>query len=410
MIIWELNALDDQELALLALDDIDFSTDDCNILVLVGLSELSLSHELKQKFNEVFEFTSPVRSHTKRMAIVLLHIFIKLEKYMHINWMTSNSDGLWIKNSITILHETWFLCNWLYREIKSTGINPFIYNTFSEAQNNIAQLIKDDHFPNISIESFYHKNIEFYNVIYDDNWCSWSVVSGTKYLESVIEKWSSCRTYSNYKYVDQDFIAKIMHLLSRCHHSNSKKVNYISQSWPSLLAITSGWFFRISVIYKNHNQHDKSLLALTRAIENVLIAQILSYSHCEFNSVDGLLYDQDGKKIKGGAGKYIEIFTKNRLSEKIKTSKDYEEFEKKVRSILSIRNASRFAHGILNIDKASNDMLLQEGLGIIRSYINEEIADDCFFAFSKLAIPSNLASNYLSFIKKELDTVVIRHG
>lgn len=173
-------------------------------------------------------------------------------------------------------------------------------------------------------------------------------------------------------------LERIALLLSKCYvRETSRHYNYESKFWPFLFAACAGWFFRMAINYRSCSNKSASVICLTRAFELALQAQSLhcGAAHLESN---GEIFFKDIQLE--GCGKIVSLVENKKIKCGIKDS-DLNDWAIRARTFLSVRNHSRLAHGIDDIDQVGYAEIMSSSKDLIGALLDlglyKEFSETC---------------------------------
>ncbi|MBS7463071.1 hypothetical protein [Pseudomonas syringae] len=177
---------------------------------------------------------------------------------------------------------------------------------------------------------------------------------------------------------------RIALLLSRCYMSAARRhFDYTSVFWPFLLVASAGWFFRMAINLRSPTNASSSTLCLTRAFELSLQAQAL---HCKAAVFDehGEIYFNSSKLE--GCGKIISLVENRSIKTNISIER-VKDWVVEARTLLSIRNHSRLAHGVDDIDQDGYADLLKLSKKLICELLEPGLYQEFFDTYTELVLP-----------------------
>lgn len=179
-------------------------------------------------------------------------------------------------------------------------------------------------------------------------------------------------------------LQRISLLLSKCYiRPDSKQYNYQSKYWPYLFAASAGWFYRLAINFRISSNTSSSTLCLTRAFELALQAQSLYSGAARLESNGEIFFNQTQLQ---GCGKIVDLIEQKVITSKIHSS-DIANWVIRARTLLSIRNHSRLAHGIGDIDKEGQMEIMKESKNLILELLDLGLDREFSEAYSELSLP-----------------------
>jgi hypothetical protein len=159
--------------------------------------------------------------------------------------------------------------------------------------------------------------------------------------------------------------------------------DYASVFWPFLLVASAGWFFRMAINLRSPTNASSSTLCLTRAFELSLQAQAL---HCKAAVFDehGEIYFNSSKLE--GCGKIISLVENRSIKTNISIER-VKDWVVEARTLLSIRNHSRLAHGVDDIDQDGYADLLKFSKKLICELLEPGLYQEFFDTYTELVLP-----------------------
>lgn len=148
---------------------------------------------------------------------------------------------------------------------------------------------------------------------------------------------------------------------------NSKKINYSAHVWPYAMLIMSCWFFRASLVYKQRLLLSEAVMSVTRAVEFSMLSQGMRSGFISLTPVEGRVVVNNKELL--GVGSIVHEFLN---CEKVSLSMNSKEV-REMWSLLSIRNNSKLAHGVLDIEKELFDYSYKAGVDFSRAILDEEL-------------------------------------
>ncbi len=179
-------------------------------------------------------------------------------------------------------------------------------------------------------------------------------------------------------------LQRISVLLSKCFvRPDSKQYNYESKYWPYLFAATAGWFYRMAIIHHNSANVSSSTLCLTRAFELALQAQSLLTRTATLENNGAIYFKQTELQ---GCGKIVDLVQQKILKSKIHPD-DCNGWVVRARTLLSVRNHSRLAHGVGDIKQEDQAELMKETKALILEFLDEGLDREFSETYSELILP-----------------------
>ncbi|MDD0841180.1 hypothetical protein [Pseudomonas sp. Gutcm_11s] len=181
-------------------------------------------------------------------------------------------------------------------------------------------------------------------------------------------------------------LSRIETLVKGCYLGTSNsKLDYSSQYWPFLFSSTSGWFYRSALTYRSLGMESCSVMAIVRAFELILQAQTLRCGVGELSVTNGEFYV--GRLNISGCGSLVDLIERGKVSTSINTC-DLNDWVIRARTLLSVRNSSRLAHGILDINAQDFNVLFGNAKSLIEEFSDPDLYAEFDGAFQDLKPPN----------------------
>lgn len=179
-------------------------------------------------------------------------------------------------------------------------------------------------------------------------------------------------------------LERISVLLSKCYtRPTYKHYDYESEFWPYLLAACAGWFFRMAINLRSSSNKSSSTLCLTRVFELALQAQALycKAAHLESN---GEIFFKDVQLE--GCGKIVSLVEARKVRCQVKDT-EIGDWVIRARTLLSVRNKSRLAHGIDDVDQDGYADVMKSLKVLLSELLEPGLNDELMVTCSELALP-----------------------
>ncbi|WP_280548849.1 hypothetical protein [Halomonas sp. 11-S5] len=156
---------------------------------------------------------------------------------------------------------------------------------------------------------------------------------------------------------------------------SSRKINYSSDVWPYIVTVMSCWFYRASLVYKRSGLISEAIMSLSRSLEFCFVSKGMRDGVISLTQGAGRVV-VNGKEVTGIGGLVTEMLYYSSIEGGQRSVEE-------VWPILAIRNNSKLAHGVLDIDEALYDDSLQAYSRVVKKvydkdlfYIYKEVNDE----------------------------------
>nr|GFB16827.1 hypothetical protein [Tanacetum cinerariifolium] len=157
-------------------------------------------------------------------------------------------------------------------------------------------------------------------------------------------------------------LERIALLLSKCYLSAAfRKLDYDSNFWPFLLAACAGWFYRMAI----------NLRSLTNA------------SSTQFDEHGGIYFNAIRLE---GCGKLVKLVESKSIKTKMSNDRTTN-WVVEARTFLAVRNHSRLAHGVDDLDQTGYADLLKCSKGLIFELLEPELYQEFSETYAELVLP-----------------------
>lgn len=174
-------------------------------------------------------------------------------------------------------------------------------------------------------------------------------------------------------------------LLSKCYvRPTSKYVNYQSKFWPYLLVACAGWFFRMAIVQRTSLNKSSSTLCLTRAFELALQAQSLLCSAATLEANGEIFFN--GSQLEG-CGKIVSLVERGMIQSQLKAT-DINDWVIRARTLLSVRNHSRLAHGVDDVDQDGFAEIMRSLKRLMLEFLEPQLYQEFSDTYLELALPT----------------------
>ncbi|SFH68328.1 hypothetical protein SAMN05444062_110169 [Pseudomonas syringae] len=179
-------------------------------------------------------------------------------------------------------------------------------------------------------------------------------------------------------------LERIALLLSKCYLSAAfRKLNYASSFWPFLLAACAGWFYRMAINLRSLTNASSSTMCLARAFELSLQAQALYCKAAQFDEHGGIYFN--AIKLEG-CGKLVTLVESKSIKTKMSNDRT-KNWVVEARTFLAVRNHSRLAHGVDDLDQTGYADLLKCSKGLICELLEPELYQEFSETYAELVLP-----------------------
>lgn len=179
-------------------------------------------------------------------------------------------------------------------------------------------------------------------------------------------------------------LERIALLLSKCYLSAAyRKLDYASNFWPFLLVACAGWFYRMAINLRSPTNNSSSTMCLARAFELSLQAQALYCKAAQFDEHGEIYFNTT--KLEG-CGKLVSLVESKSIQTTMSKSRA-DNWVIEARTFLAVRNHSRLAHGVDDLDQAGYADLLKCSKGLICELLEPGLYQEFSETYSELVLP-----------------------
>lgn len=386
MKLWDFAAIDDHELLKLQLEEYDVECFNGHLVLLPHGFDEELS--IFSGARHVCRLKMPFAKSSQRLFVAILHRYFSSRESSFPGYQIIEIDGCGhLEPGAEVLLSS--ICNflqWSESESSVDGNNALCALDLSslEELGEIGYLFKGV----FRRTSYVARSFSTYFMSEE------LVTSGTLrslgVASAIAEKWRLVlrRSGGDVSFISEGgkrFLLRIERMLkSCCVGEGQKKINSQSRDWPMLLAATAGWLMRVGLINRTLDNNSSSVLCVVRSFELMLQANALTCGAGEFSAHDGEFYIC--RRKVSGCGVFLDLIDDRTIKSKLLLS-EKEGWVIRARTVLSVRNHSKLAHGILDVDQIGFDDFFVEVRSLIKEFSDDMLVAELEQAFTDLRPP-----------------------
>lgn len=412
---WDLCCREGPEYAALELEDLVARNDVRNDwLAISGENFESISREdtnnVLAKFAGTVQVQEPIREYSIRFLLCGLWMLSRGDhnpiSYIPVNADPATADQLQNVSALLTTFQTQLFyilaeypCHSKSVAVLSRILDSLDSNDFGAVGTTLRSRLR-----------IFRRECNFYtHYVFADNLDSAGSIRAASIQSATLQRWNFAvdlearSLLSKEHYQANDFLDRIASLCRRCSiDKNCSKPNLDSSYWPTLLAATAGWFFRMALVYRSWGFSSACVLALIRGFESILQAYAIQCGDGEFSPSDGAMYIR-GRKAEG-AGFFVTKVEKGHFDLSHTKGIHIKTWVREAREILRLRNQSRLAHGLLDLNQEGFDDAYRSLSNLLRSVVPSGLMEEFSFAFESLRI-----SDLTTQLELLLEQVVAHH-